>query len=63
MEKYERWMATEAGMELAEGEKAPSPMFTPFKLRDMQLKGVNMGEGAFSPSASSMPASVATAQA
>lgn len=38
LEKYERWMATEAGLKLADGEKAPSPMFTPFKLRDMQLK-------------------------
>src|SRR5690606_25536831 len=38
IEQYERWLAAESGLKLAEGEKAPPPMFTPFKLRDMQLK-------------------------
>ncbi len=33
----DRWFATQAGVAVAPGQKPPPPMFTPFKLRGMQL--------------------------
>lgn len=35
---YERWYARQAGIEVADDETPPPPMFTPFKVRDLTLK-------------------------
>ncbi|AQS51723.1 oxidoreductase [Paenalcaligenes hominis] len=35
---FERWFATQAGMQLGANQTPPPPMFTPFKLRDLTLK-------------------------
>ncbi|RZT97743.1 bifunctional salicylyl-CoA 5-hydroxylase/oxidoreductase [Rivibacter subsaxonicus] len=35
---YERWFAERAGMQLADGEAAPPPMFTPYTVRGLRLK-------------------------
>ena len=35
---FERWFATRAGVELAPGQPAPPPMFTPYTLRSVTLK-------------------------
>ncbi|AKU92167.1 bifunctional salicylyl-CoA 5-hydroxylase/oxidoreductase [Vulgatibacter incomptus] len=36
--RVDEWFARRAGVELGEGEPAPPPMFTPFRLRGMELK-------------------------
>lgn len=38
LEGYERWLANKAGVPVADDETPPPPMFTPFKLRDLELK-------------------------
>jgi anthraniloyl-CoA monooxygenase len=37
LEGYERWFARQAGLEVGEDLKPPSPMFTPFTLRGMTV--------------------------
>ncbi len=37
LEGYERWFATQAGVPVAADQAAPPPMFTPFKLRGLEL--------------------------
>ncbi|RVU45137.1 bifunctional salicylyl-CoA 5-hydroxylase/oxidoreductase [Rubrivivax rivuli] len=37
LEGYERWFAQQAGLSIAEGEKPPSPMFTPFTVRGLTV--------------------------
>jgi anthraniloyl-CoA monooxygenase len=37
LEDYERWFARRAHLEVADGSKPPSPMFTPFTLRAMTV--------------------------
>jgi anthraniloyl-CoA monooxygenase len=37
LDGYERWFAERAGMEVAAGARAPSPMFTPYTLRGMTV--------------------------
>ncbi|WP_296816654.1 bifunctional salicylyl-CoA 5-hydroxylase/oxidoreductase [Brevundimonas sp.] len=37
LEGYERWFARRAGVEVAPGEKPPPPMFTPYRVRGMEL--------------------------
>ncbi|KPF46634.1 salicylyl-CoA 5-hydroxylase [beta proteobacterium AAP121] len=37
LEGYEHWFAQQAGLHLPEGEKPPSPMFTPFTLRGLSV--------------------------
>lgn len=37
LEGFERWFAARAGVELARDEDVPPPMFTPYKVRGLQL--------------------------
>lgn len=37
LEGYERWFARRNGLEVPDGTKPPSPMFTPFKLRGLTV--------------------------
>ncbi len=37
LEGFERWFAQRAGVSLAEGQKPPSPMFTPFTVRGLTV--------------------------
>ncbi len=37
LEGFERWFAQQAGLPIAEGEKPPSPMFTPFTVRGLTV--------------------------
>ena len=38
LEGYERWFARHAGLSVAEEERAPPPMFTPYTVRGLSLK-------------------------
>lgn len=38
IEQFERWYANYSGMDLAADQTPPPPMFTPYALRDLQLK-------------------------
>lgn len=38
IDQFERWFATETGMDLTADQSPPPPMFTPYRLRDLTLK-------------------------
>lgn len=38
IEQFERWFAEQAGVSLTQEQSPPPPMFTPYALREMQLK-------------------------